>query len=1055
MSDESVIRTRPSVFDAQLQLAKLKPIGENHRISEHRSSRPSLTFDIHPHSSDLNTPTAPENVFSSTVREAAFRFLHLTSISNSATSSTPSRRNLYRHITARINTGLHHDSLIVDRRRLPTYQLKPTYKINYDELKLELENSELKQQVERMHYNQANIQAQTTTLINSVRTKVKSFLTANDEERYKVIVQAIIYQNSSKSMTCASRCLWNKETDNSITLKMYGVDCERIHSHIASAIIPTGSIVSVPAVDKLFPQQKSKGKEEWGLFASILLRASLTSSLLTSQDLERKGLSVGHHIKGSKEQSNVEAHVHKQLRRALDPEPLYASVVKSTTTRSDSLSNAERRATGCIINDGIKYTSATNIRSIQLSGDINNAVTTLAKITPVLRPNQALTEELSLVDENGLTLSTVVVAQQPAFNLTSGVPLNELTTSHKVSSSTVEFEQLLETRSSTKSSLDIQGSGKFLTVTFKEPVHDTIEVEKRSLSKKSPQSSLFYTPLTEFFVPDDSMLDRIVIPPPQEYQPDIDELGRKYNDQMEQNTLLNEQVHTLQQSNDEQRRCYDDLFNLLQDSQKAPQQHLTNLLPQFGREQIRDLDDLNKTLQSRCIQLEKELYEIREKNSDQNQVDIYELKNENYYLRDYVHRLNAALSDYQTQHLPISYKKELEKERKKLMQIGLPMKGPTPSWLLNQKFLAPLFLCYDEKLYEKDEFIKKLQTQLYDLSNQVKVISQENLVMHEKLSKSTINDETHLSDVDHIKQQAYLVLEENKILQEQLDLQTNHLRDVQKSQIQEVSKLTKHLLLVESERTETDKNIEYVRLKNQYLTRRYEQLMFDSDHHINVEEHIKEISEMKRLTDELSEKHALEMHLLLKRVQDAETSKKVRTYKLTDSKSENERLKGEIRTLEKVNKKFQLRIQNFEKKLEIQQIKEQKALVLLAKVTDEVDQIRLERDTYHSMVKMIEEDMNTNQTRILDESVKLVLLDENLETCKGKPTEKVTEVQEQMKKQHENLKLRNLEQEQRIQQLSSLLNEKQLLMDNLYSEKRNLEADLETVWQTTMTDVYV
>jgi hypothetical protein len=41
-----------------------------------------------------------------------------------------------------------------------------------------------------------------------------------------------------------------------------------------------------------------------------------------------------------------------------------------------------------------------------------------------------------------------------------------------------------------------------------------------------------------------------------------------------------------------------------------------------------------------------------------------------------------------------------------------------------------------------------------------------------------------------------------------------------------------------------------------------------------------------------------------------------------------------------------------------------------------------------------------------------------------------------MKKQHDNLKLRCLEQEQRIQQLMSLLNEKQTLVDELHAEKR-------------------
>ncbi len=41
-----------------------------------------------------------------------------------------------------------------------------------------------------------------------------------------------------------------------------------------------------------------------------------------------------------------------------------------------------------------------------------------------------------------------------------------------------------------------------------------------------------------------------------------------------------------------------------------------------------------------------------------------------------------------------------------------------------------------------------------------------------------------------------------------------------------------------------------------------------------------------------------------------------------------------------------------------------------------------------------------------------------------------------MKIQYDNLKLRCLEHEQRIQQLVSLLNEKQILVDDLHAEKR-------------------
>ena len=118
---------------------------------------------------------------------------------------------------------------------------------------------------------------------------------------------------------------------------------------------------------------------------------------------------------------------------------------------------------------------------------------------------------------------------------------------------------------------------------------------------------------------------------------------------------------------------------------------------------------------------------------------------------------------------------------------------------------------------------------------------------------------------DHIKRQAYLVLEENKVLQKQLDLQNSQLTDVQKKQINEglsvladrtnddrsvilVSTLTRRLLVVESEKTEADHILETIRIRNEDLRRKYEQLMMDNTHRIHVQEHIYEMSELKRLT---------------------------------------------------------------------------------------------------------------------------------------------------------------------------------------------------------------
>ena len=72
--------------------------------------------------------------------------------------------------------------------------------------------------------------------------------------------------------------------------------------------------------------------------------------------------------------------------------------------------------------------------------------------------------------------------------------------------------------------------------------------------------------------------------------------------------------------------------------------------------------------------------------------------------------------------------------------------------------------------------------------------------------------------------------------------------------------------------------------------------------------------------------------------------------KLTEYRSDIERLKGENKATKRLNKKLQLRVQTFEKKLELQLVKEQRMSTMLEKTHEEYEQTKLERDTYLSLV---------------------------------------------------------------------------------------------------------
>lgn len=791
-----------------------------------------------------------------------------------------------------------------------------------------------------------------------------------------------------------------------------------LYSHIASSIIPSVSLIAVPSVASHIPQQKIRANEQWGPLASTLLRASSVDQLLIPSS----------------------THLHSQ--RSVDyrqPTPRQSTGRMDASTDEDSSDEEERKqrersSKSTIKNNKSRTASLSDIekRLFSQKNDDEESTSTMnaavANSIYYFDPKQSVPNESSQSsDLNATPKRTSVSIKSNNISAIVNNPLqSHASPTTPRSTNVIEDEEAKSVPGRSALNELVNRSISARSVSFKETVPDS---DESSSSKVSIPISKSNPILND-----------------QKYEQKIKDLEYR-------NRLLNDEVQQVRSNNQNLQKQHEELLDRLQTSQKLSQQELSDLLKQTGHEQTKNLEDLTRTLQNRCDELQRELTVLQERQTqNENQSTIRELKNENHFLKDYIHRLNSESSNYQSTHPPKTLEKQIEKEQRKFQ--GLPMKGPSPIWLLNQKFLAPLFLCYDEKLHEKDEFIRKLQTQLNDIDEQMKLIINENTRLHERLSRSSVSQghDNQLSDIQQIKRQAYLVLEENKVLQDQLDLQTNRLNDVQKNQIQEVSTLTRRLLIVESEKTESDRILETIKIKNDDLKRKYEQLLMDNSHRIHIQEHIQEINEMKRLTDELSEKHANEMQILLRRVQDAESGKKISQLKLTEYRSEIERLKGEILALNKLTKKLQLRVQTYENKLQLEQIKENKLTNLIEKTNEEFEQTKIERDTYLALAKTKEEELNRTQTKFIDGTEKLNVFEERLEIYKNKTKERIATATEDLQKQHDLLKLRCLEYEQQIQQLRSLLNDKQILVNDLYAEKRHLEIDLETIWQTTTAD---
>jgi chromosome segregation ATPase len=71
---------------------------------------------------------------------------------------------------------------------------------------------------------------------------------------------------------------------------------------------------------------------------------------------------------------------------------------------------------------------------------------------------------------------------------------------------------------------------------------------------------------------------------------------------------------------------------------------------------------------------------------------------------------------------------------------------------------------------------------------------------------------------------------------------------------------------------------------------------------------------------------------------------------LNDNRNDFERLNEKIKETSRVNRKLQLRVETFEKKLELEQMKEQRTLTMYKQVNEQLDKYRSEHDDYLTSV---------------------------------------------------------------------------------------------------------
>ncbi|XP_015352414.1 centrosomal protein of 89 kDa isoform X3 [Marmota marmota marmota] len=356
-----------------------------------------------------------------------------------------------------------------------------------------------------------------------------------------------------------------------------------------------------------------------------------------------------------------------------------------------------------------------------------------------------------------------------------------------------------------------------------------------------------------------------------------------------------------------------------------------------------------------------------------------ELVDENHGLKMTVHRLNVELSRYQTKFRHLSKEESLHTE-------GLPSKGPIPPWLLDIKCLSPLLLAYEDRMKEKDELNATLEEEMRMFRMRVQEVVKENEELHQELNKSrpVTSDEWH-----QLQTQAELVLEENKLLIDQLAIQQMKAKDAHQEHLQEVSKLTKQLMLLETKTQGQEKKLMENKQQLESLETKCQELKAHLDGKIAMEVHTSIVNELKR--------------------------------------------------------RYQKKIDILKKQVEKAMGSEMSARQNLANLVGVAENITQERDSLMCLTKCLESEKHGVLNTIIKGNIRLGKLEEKIKAYKKQAALKLGDINHQLLEQQEHFAGKKAQYQWKMRQLHQMLQDKQEVLDEALQQRREMEGELEII----------
>ncbi|XP_038385397.1 centrosomal protein of 89 kDa isoform X6 [Canis lupus familiaris] len=416
-----------------------------------------------------------------------------------------------------------------------------------------------------------------------------------------------------------------------------------------------------------------------------------------------------------------------------------------------------------------------------------------------------------------------------------------------------------------------------------------------------------------------------------------------------------------------------------------------------------------------------------------------ELVDENDGLKMTVHRLNVELSRYQTKFRHLS--------KEEILNInGLPSEGPAPPWLLDVKYLSPLLLAYEDRMKEKDELNATLQEEMRMFRMRVQEVVKENEELHQKLTKSSpVTNEEWCQ----LQTQAELVLEENKLLIEQLEIQQRKVKNTHQERLQEVSKVTKQLMLLETKTQNQEKELTEKKEQLESLRTECQNLKTQLDGKIAMNVHTSIVNELKSRLQKEEEKGGAEMEELMGKLALLQVQKQSLLLEKNNLAAKNQALEAELNRAQKINRRSQKKIDVLKKQVEKAMESEMSANQYLANLVGLAENITQERNNLMCLAKCLESEKHGVLNKIIEGNIRLGRLKEKVKGYKKQAALKVGDISHRLTEQQEDFASKTAQYQQEMRHLHRMLQDKQDILDQALQQKREMEGELEVVWQST------